>query len=164
MSSNDAETPETPEILHLNEIYYNCIECSSPIEIILIKDNYIEYKCINNNHERKILIKEYIEKMKKYNNKNNNNDECNIHNNNKYECYCIECNKHLCKEYLKLREHIGHNKINIIEIKPNENEINIFKNIIKYYDNKINELEIEKYNIIKDINNNKDNKDKIIYY
>ena len=91
--------------------------------------------------------------MKKYNNKNNNNDERNIHDNNKYECYCIECNKHLCKECLKLREHIGHNKINIIEIKPNENEINIFKNIIKYYDNKINELEIEKYNKTKDINN-----------
>ena len=147
--SNDMETNE-PELFQLNEIYYNCIECSSPIEIISIKDNYIEYKCINNNHERKMLIKEYIEKMKKYNNKNNNNDECNIHN-NKYECYCIECNKHLCNECLKLREHIGHNKINIIEIKPNEKEINIMKNIIKYYDNKINELEIEKYNIIKDI-------------
>ena len=156
------ETNE-PELFQLNEIYYNCIECSSSIEIISIKDNYIEYKCINNNHERKILIKEYIEKMKKYNNKNNNNDECNIHNNNnndecnihnnKYECYCIECNKHLCNECLKLREHIGHNKINIIEIKPNEKEINIMKNIIKYYDNKINELEIEKYNKTKDINN-----------
>ena len=150
--SNDMETNE-PELFQLNEIYYNCIDCSSSIEIISIKDNYIEYRCINNNHERKILIKEYIEKMKKYNNKNNNNDECNIHNNNKYECYCIECNKHLCKECLKLREHIGHNKINIIEIKPNENEINIFKNIIKYYENKINELEIEKYNKTKDINN-----------
>ena len=145
------ETNE-PELFQLNEIYYNCIECSSTIEIISIKDNYIEYKCINNNHERKILLKEYIEKMKKYNNKNNNNDECNIHN-NKYECYCIECNKHLCNECLKLREHIGHNKINIIEIKPNEKEINIMKNIIKYYDNKINELEIEKYNKTKDINN-----------
>ena len=141
-----------PESFQLKEIYYNCMECSSPIEIMSIKDNHIEYKCINNDHKRKILIKEYIEKMKKYNNKNNNNDECNIHN-NKYECYCIECNKHLCKECLKLREHIGHNKINIIEIKPNENEINIFKNIIKYYDNKINELEIEKYNKTKDVNN-----------
>ena len=152
--SNDylMDTCESSESFQINEAYYNCIECSSPIEILSIKGNYIEYKCINNNHKRKILIKEYIEKMKNYNNKENNNDVCNKHN-KQYECYCIECNKHLCNECLKLREHIGHNKINIVEIKPNEKEIDIMKNIIKYYNDKINELEIEKYNKTKDINN-----------
>ncbi len=75
--SNDyiMETNESSELLKLNEIYYNCIECSSPIAILSIHDNYIEYKCIKNNHQKNILIKEYIEKMKKYNNENNNNDE-----------------------------------------------------------------------------------------
>ena len=135
------------QMIQLNEIYYNCSECSSPIEILSIneEDNTIEFKCINKNHRNNISIKEYINEMKEYNDKKNNNDTCIINNHNKqYECYCLDCNKHLCKECLKSRNHISHNKYNIIEIQPNKNEINIIENIIKYYENKIDNLEREK--------------------
>ena len=59
MLSNDMETPETPEVFKLNEIYYNCSECSSSVEILSIneKESNIEFKCINNNHKIKMLIK-----------------------------------------------------------------------------------------------------------
>ena len=105
----------------LNEIYYNCTECQSSIEILSIneKECSIEFRCINNNHKIKMSIKEYFEKMQDYNDKNINFDICQIHN-NKYECYCLDCKIHLCKECLKLRNHINHTKNNIIEIQPNE--------------------------------------------
>ena len=142
---NDMETKESSEYLELNEIYYNCTECSSTVELISINETEcsIEFKCIKNNHYKKIPIKEYINKMKDHNNKDINNDICIIHN-NKYECYCLDCNKHLCKECLKLREHISHNKIIIIEIQPNKKELNIIENIIKYYEDKIEKLENDK--------------------
>ena len=56
------ETKESSAQLELNEINYNCTECSSPIEIISINENEcsIEFKCINNNHNKKISINKYI--------------------------------------------------------------------------------------------------------
>ena len=107
MSNNDyilgdSLKPMTQEMN--NEIYYNCSECSSPIEITLIdeKNNIIEFNCLNNdnnncNHEHKkikISIKEYFKKMKKYNQQEINNDECKIHK-NKYISYCFNCKCHL---------------------------------------------------------------------
>ena len=129
----------------LNEIYYNCTECSSSIEILSInkKECSIEFRCINNNHKRKMSIKEYFEIMKDYNDKNINIDICQAHK-NKYECFCLDCKIHLCKECLKLRNHINHTKNNIIEIQPNSKEINIIKNLIKCYDDKMDELESKK--------------------
>ena len=128
------ETRELSEQIILNEINYNCTECSSPIEIFSINEIEftLEFKCINNNHKAKMPIKEYIDKMKDFNDKNNNKDICIIkdHNQNIFECYCFDCKKHLCKECLKTRNHIGHNKTNIIEIQPNHKEIKIMK---KYY-------------------------------
>ena len=101
------ETSESSEQLQLNEIYYNCTKCSSSIEILSINEIecIIEFKCINNNHKEKMPIKEYIDKMKDFNDKNINDDICIIedHKKNKYECYCFDCNKHLCKECLKSR-------------------------------------------------------------
>ena len=133
---------ESSEQLQLNEIYYNCTECSSSIEILSIngKECSIEFRCINNNHKIKMSIKEYFEKMQDYNDKNINFDICQIHN-NKYECYCLDCKIHLCKECLKLRNHINHTKNNIIEIQPSSKEIDIIKNLIKYYNEKIEKLE-----------------------
>ena len=137
------ETSETSCLLELNEIYYNCTECPSSIEILSIDETEcsIEFKCINNNHKIKTSIKDYIDKMKNFNTKNINNDICTIinHKNYIYECYCLDCNKHLCKECLKSREHIGHNKTNIIEIQPNSKELDLIQKIIKYYDNKLDE-------------------------
>ena len=94
------------EINKLNEMYYNCSKCSSPIEILSIdeKEFTIHFKCINNNHKLSIPIKEYINKMKQFNNINSINDQCDNHN-KKYECFCLDCNKHLCKECLTSREH-----------------------------------------------------------
>ena len=131
----------------LNELYYNCTECSSSIEILSIneKEGNIEFKCSNNNHIKKISIKDYINKMKDYNDKKINNDICIYHNHNqKYECYCLTCEKHLCKECLKSRNHISHNKSNIIEIQPNKKELDMIKNIIEYYEKKIDYLKKEK--------------------
>ena len=64
------------------ELFYNCGEYSSPIEILLINEDEctIEFQCINNKHKKKMLIKEYFNKMKNYNNRNINNDICDIHN------------------------------------------------------------------------------------
>ena len=97
------ETSDTSE-QSINEIYYNCTECSSPIEILSIDENEctIEFQCINNNHKKKMLINEYLSEMKKFNNNEINIDICITHN-LKYECYCLDCNVHLCKECLQLR-------------------------------------------------------------
>ena len=107
------ETEETSNEIQLNEMLYNCCECSSPIEIFSldVKNYYwIDFYCRNKDHYIGMHIKDYIDKMKKYNNKNVNNDICDIHN-NKYDCFCFDCYKHLCKECLKSRDHINHKKI-----------------------------------------------------
>ena len=88
---------ETSKPAPINEIYYNCCKCHSPIEIISIneKKNIIKFKCIKN-HKVKRSINDYIDQMKKFNDKKINNDICLDHK-IKYECFCFECNKHLCK-------------------------------------------------------------------
>ena len=148
METNDQSEQST------NEIYYNCTECSSSIEILSIDENdcSIEFQCINNNHKKKMLINDYITKMKKFNNNQINNDICILHN-LKYDCYCLDCNTHLCKDCLQMRDHINHTKNNIIEIKPNKDEIRIFENILKFYKTKIEELEYEKINKTKELDN-----------
>ena len=61
-----------------------------------------------------------------------NIEKCMIYKHNMInECYCLECNRHLGEKRLKSREHLFHNKINIKEILPTENELIIFNNIIK---------------------------------
>ena len=100
--SNDLD--DAPIYQHIDNIYYNCAECSSMIEIIEINKEIIKFKCINNKHENIMGIKEYLEQMKKYNNKKINNDKCDKHNNNNnnnYCSYCFTCNFHLCNECLK---------------------------------------------------------------
>ena len=150
---------ESKEIL--NELFYNCDECSSPIEILSIKNNILEFKCVNN-HNKNILIEEYINKMKENYNNDANNDIC-INHNKKYECYCKDCNMHLCKECLKLRNHFNHSKNYIIEVQPNKKELNIFYDIIHYYNDEIDKLEKEKLYITNKLNKKKEeNKKKFI--
>ena len=95
-----------------NEILYNCIECSSAIEILSINEDEwsIKFQCINNKHKKTIPINEYLNKIKNFSDRNINNDICDIHN-LRYECYCLGCNIHLCKDCLKLRNHVNHLKI-----------------------------------------------------
>ena len=97
--SNDLD--DTPKYQPIDNIYYNCTECTSMIEIIEINKEIIKFKCINNKHENIMGIKDYLEQMKKYNNKKINNDKCDKHNNNNYCSYCFTCNFHLCNECLK---------------------------------------------------------------
>ena len=140
----------------LKEIYYNCTECSSPIEILSIneRENIIEFKYMINKHLKKLSIKEYINKMKKFNNKIINNDRCiDKNHNSKYKIFCLDCNKHLCEACLKSRNHINHNKKILIEMQPSNNELTIIENIIKSYEDKINNFEKEKLYKIKEINN-----------
>ena len=151
------ETPETPMYLNMNnEIFYNCSECSSLIEILSINEdnNTIEFNCLSqeSQHSKKLVmpIKEYLEKMKKYNNNKLNKDECEIHKTT-YICYCFDCNCHLCKECLKEGNHLNHIKNNIIEIEPMKEELNILEEIIKYNEVKIDDLSREKLNKINEL-------------
>ena len=99
-----------------NEIY-NCSECQSSIEIINLDEEFFEFKC-NNDHDIKINIKEYLNKLKGHKKlMQQNNNICKNHN-EKYLSYCFECNEHLCEKCLISGEHSFHYKINIIEIKP----------------------------------------------
>ena len=157
-NSNDAP-PATPQPqIENNDLYYNCSECPSLIEIISINEdnNIIEFKCLNKdkeyNHEKKIIpIKEYLLKMENYR-KKNINDKCKEHS-CKYVSYCLDCNCHLCEECLKSRSHINHNKNNIIEIKPMKEELLIIEEIIKDYNIKIENLKNEKINKEKELKN-----------
>ena len=115
---------ESPSQFNDEKKYYICSECPSPIEILSIsgKEYTIEFKCVNNNHQIKTSLKDYVNKMKQYNeNEINelNNDNCKEHN-KVYKIYCIDCKKHLCLDCLKSRKHVGHLKNSIVEILPNE--------------------------------------------
>ena len=64
--SNEAPLPkETIELKENNDLII-CPECSSIIEIISINEenNIIEYRCIKENKNYIISIKEYLEKIK----------------------------------------------------------------------------------------------------
>ena len=157
---NNNLIPETPNTSTKNkDILYNCTECSSLIEILSINEdeNIIQFKCLNKNCgiEKKKLLNEYFEEMEKYKQRNVNNDTCQKHSskNNKYMSYCFDCNCHLCEEYLKTREYICHNKNNIIEIKPINEELNIIKEVIKDYTIRIEDLKKQKINTIKELDN-----------
>ena len=143
--------------LEPNKIFFNCSECSSAIQIISLDKNIIEFKC-NNNHNIRMKIKDYLNKMKKYNDIQINNEICNIHK-EAYFSYCFECKVHLCIECLKLGEHSYHRKTNIIEIMPNNYLLDKIREMIKQNKEKIKELNITKNNTENEIylilNNNK---------
>ena len=98
-------------------------------------------------------INQYLEKMKKYNSKTINKDICEIHKNNIYTCYCFDCNLHLCKECLKNRTHLKHYKNCIDEVQPVKEELDLIDEIIKDYETKIANLNTEKTEKIKELEN-----------
>ena len=103
--------------------FYNCSECSSPIEIIFLDNETIEFKCFNkkNSHKTKIPIEDYISKMKMHHIEVNDK-KCLIEGHYKENLsYCLECNIHLCEICLESRVHLLHNKINIKEVLPRKN-------------------------------------------
>ena len=147
--------------LDYKKLYYNCSECSSLIEIISIDEENIEFKC-NNKHIIKMKIKDYLIKMKKYNNYKLNNQICDKHK-KEYSVYCLECNVHLCNDCLKLGEHKFHFKINLIEILPNNESLIKIHDLIKDNQRKMDDLiktQLKMENTIKNILNK--NKEKFI--
>jgi len=148
-------------LIENNNIFYNCTECSSLIEILSINEesNIIEFRCLNkdcHDEKKRMSIKEYFEKIEKNKQKSINEDKCREHiscKNNRYVSYCFDCNCHLCEECLKTRGHICHNKNNIIEIKPVKEELNIIEEVIKHYKNTIENLKNEKINKEKELEN-----------
>ena len=146
-----------------NDYFTICPECSSSIEILSIKEekNIIEFKCLKTKKYYILSIKEYLKQVKEKKDKNINElkDKCEKHNDNNYICYCFDCKSHLCEFCLKERTHIYHKKANIIEIKPNEKELNIVDKVIENYQNKLEDLKKEKENKTKEIEN-KLNKEK----
>ena len=152
--------PPTPEFQEqetneINEYFIICHKCSSSIEILSINENnnIIEFRCTKENKNYTISIKEYLEKVKEYKEKNINDlkDKCEKHKNNNYVSYCYECNCHLCDECLKTRIHINHKKSNIIEIKPVEEEIDVIQKVIKDYKKRLEKVKNEKENKTKEI-------------
>ena len=143
----------------IEEILYNCTDCPSSIELISLENDTIEFKCIKENKIIKLPIQEeYLEKMKKFNLNEINNEKCVIHK-SKYISYCLDCNCHLCKECLKSRNHINHKKNHLIEIQPTNEELNIFKEVIEHYKKKFENLWYENENIKQELKKElKDNK------
>ena len=149
----NTSTPN-PDYLPLkkSKIYYNCPECYSLIDIISINENNntIEFKCTQN-HKEIISIKEFLTNMDEIRNTKINKDICDIHE-EKFINFCFNCNKHLCKECLKTRKHLHHDKNSIIEIQPNNSEIKAINEIKNYYETKLKNLENKKINIRKELN------------
>ena len=144
---------------------YNCSECSSLIEILSINEDNLEFNCVNNNnHNKKIKIVNYLEKMQKFIDNKNLTQVCEKHNNKEYIFYCFDCKYHLCKECLKSKIHLNHNRLNIFESQPNDKDLNNIKNIIKNYNNELITLKQEKDNKMKELkselNNNKINENR----
>ena len=148
------------EIEDISKLYYSCTECSAPIDLISFNEDNcnMEFKCLNSeSHGKKTLdIKEYFDKIKnkQYENENDFKDKCIIHNSNNYSSFCFDCNQHLCKICLKGRTHIKHNKNQIIEIQPIQEELDIIQKVIQNYKTNLESLKKEqeiKENEIKDL-------------
>ena len=136
----------------INKAYYSCSECQSEMEIIKLDEEFIEFKC-NKNHDIRINIKEYLDKIKENKNKELPNDDiilgdsiCNKHK-EKYLSYCFECNIHLCETCLISGEHSYHYKIFIKEIMPKNEILLKIKNLIKNNKKKIKDLNKNKKDI-----------------
>ena len=95
-----------------------CSECSSVMELISLNNNNIYFKCSKyNEHELKMNIKNYLDKIKQYNNMILNNSICSSHQ-KEYYSFCFDCNMHLCKECRNIKIHNYHYKIFLEEIMP----------------------------------------------
>ena len=137
--------------LELKNYLYNCSECSSNIEILSLDEKNIKFIC-NNKHNIDLEIKEYLKKIKQYNNIKLNDDKCEKHK-KEYLVYCFDCNIHLCAECLKQGNHIYHYKINIIEILPEDEVLDKIKKLIINNKIKIKQLKKQKKQIENLFNN-----------
>ena len=155
-NSTNSPPPPIQQEKFKGNIGYNCSECSSLIEILSINEDNLEFKCTNNNnHNNKLNIRIYLEKMKKNIDNKNLNDICEKHN-NQYNFYCLDCKYHICEKCISSKIHKAHNKRYLKEEQPNEEDINIIKNKIEYYNSKIRSIKQNKIKEFKkELNNNK---------
>ena len=121
-----------------NEIFNYCTKC----QLIICN------KCIINHDKDHFLIKNDLRMTR-----------CKLHPKNINISYCLDCNCHVCKECLKHRKHMKHNKQIIDEIEPSYVEIKALIKVINEYKTKMNNSIIEKNNKLVDVEN-KYNEDK----
>ena len=155
--------PLTQEIQ--NNYSFNSCECLSNIEILSINEDngIIEFKSLEKDSNDKIImpINEFYENKEKY--CQQIIKECKDHSSyddNNYISYCFDCKIHLCKECLKSRIHINHNKNYLIEIQPTQDELNLIEEVTKDYKICIDNLKKEKIITINELNDLLDNNKK----
>ena len=147
--SNDAPLPENQisEEKLMNDGLTICPKCSSVVEILAINEenSTIELRCTKEKEVVTMSIKEYLKQINECKNKSLEDlkDKCQIHKESQYISFCLDCNCHLCSECLKTRIHINHRKSNVIEIKPEEEEIDIVDVVIKDYESKLEDTKNE---------------------
>ena len=135
----------------LDEKNYDCIDCSSLIEILSINEenNNVKFRYINN-HKKEILIKEYLKHIEKNKDKIVN-EKCELHN-QEYTFFCFDCRRHICNKCIKVKkEHHNHKKEYILEVQPDEEDLERMRKQIKEYKNRIEKIKKEKMNEIEDI-------------
>ena len=149
------EECEIEDELKMDTFQYNCTQCTSLIEIISLNNKLdeIEFRCLKNSHRIKKKLTDYINDMNSYKYGVLIKNKCEFagHNNCHYEYYCLNCDKHLCKECLESKEHLYHIKFNIMnEISLKKEEENL---LLTFIEGKNNNNQIEKYNDIKELIN-----------
>ena len=123
---------------HKDIIYlYFCTQCK----------NSICNNCID------IHFKEYCNKkfLLEFKNRGTN---CFSHPNNNNQCFCDQCKRHICPECIKSKEHKGHEKTDFVEIEPTIDEKEKFMKINKLFKIAKTNLEKEKNDKIKEIEDN----------
>lgn len=143
-----------------------CLECHQFPQIQLNNSSELTINCSCGNDKTK-LINNYLEELRNENERNNKiNYKCWFHENNLCDYYCIECEINLCKICKDI--HTNHHKIIDLTIPINttiiQNELQTnLENItismltskneeIKYYIDKINEIEYQYQQKIQQIN------------
>ena len=134
---------------------YLSVECSICKNLQIKTKNIFDY-CVNC---EKIFCNDCLNKNScknyKYIKINESDTKCLFHN-NEFACFCLFDEMNLCEECLNEGTHLEHFKINLNEISPiqiknKEEEIEIFKNVINYFKEKIIDIKEEKKQKCKDL-------------
>ena len=134
-------------------LQYNCTECRALVDIISLNENLdeIKFRCLNAvPHKNQMRLSDYLDNIISYYCLEMVPKECEKHKKCDYEFYCLNCNKHLCKECIESRDHLYHVRINIItEFALTKEEDALIQKFIGYNkkENNNNQKDIrERYN------------------
>ena len=136
--------------LYKEKIFYFCTLCK---KIFCEEDScQSEHKCERINNFKFLKINE-IKRI------------CLEHPDNYFNRFCYDDEINLCETCLSEKQHINHNKENIIEINPIENmeEENIIQEIINYLKGKIEKISNEKIKILDKEREEEEEKINMIY-